>query len=432
MSRRSKKDILINGLANFSTIEYIKGWDFFDKVLAEAASEYSFNKMKVLPVESADWVLESFQNGDSETEHSLVIFKDKNGSRFVLNNDGVFGIARTYIEKKMSEMPQPIKAYWLNQVFKNIDSRIHAFRQIGGAIMGDKGTILDMQLILFFYSLIKKFGFKSIIVDVNSAGCPDCRPPYKNILAHYYARSAKKICSSCKALIKVNPLLISRCTAGKCRKIIDSAPQFIDHLCDGCRQELKELLEFFDEFKISYRLNHNLTADFSFSDKNVFEVYAEGLAGGKNEIRIGKGQRIDRIFKSFVRQAIPMASFSMILEDIIDYINPEILDDFFKDSDKKIRKLFIIQLGPTAKIKGLRLFEELKDAGIVVGEGFSRDSIKSQMKHAQKLEAAHLLIIGQKEALHNEVILREAQSGSQEIIKIDNLIKEIKRRKLNK
>ncbi len=432
MPRRSKIDILISGLANFSPLEYIKEWEFFDKTLNETASDYSFQKMKVLPIESAEWILESFQPGDSEVEHNLVIFKDRNGSRFVLNNDNIFGIIRTYNEKKMFELPQPLKIYWLGQIFKNFNSKITAFRQIGGAIIGGSGTTLDMQLILFFNSFIKKLGFKSIIVDVNSAGCPDCRPPYKNILSHYYSRLVKKLCSSCRALAKVNALLISRCEVSKCRKIIDSAPQFVDHLCENCRNELKELLEFFDEFKISYRFNHNLIADYSFCDKNLFEIYIDGLGDGEKEIRIGKGQRMDRIFKSFVKQTIPVVSFSMILEDIINFIDPEIINNFFRKFEKKRRNLFIVQLGPLAKIKGLKLFEDLKEAGIVVGEGFNRDSIKSQIKHAQKLEAKYLLIIGQKEALSNEVILREMQSGSQEIIKIDDLIHEIKRRKLDK
>ena len=94
-------------------------------------------------------------------------------------------------------------------------------------------------------------------------------------------------------------------------------------------------------------------------------------------------------------------------------------------------KVFFVQLGDFAKKESFRIMEELRDAGISVGESLGRDSVKSQLKIADRSEAELSLILGQKEAIDKTIIIREMTSGIQEVVPQEKFI-DILKKKLRK
>ena len=88
--------------------------------------------------------------------------------------------------------------------------------------------------------------------------------------------------------------------------------------------------------------------------------------------------------------------------------------------------VFIVQLGSKAKKQSLFLLRDLQKARIPTAEAFGRDSISSQLKVADKLGAKIAIILGQKEVLDNVAIIREMETGSQEIVPMSKLITTLK------
>ena len=91
-------------------------------------------------------------------------------------------------------------------------------------------------------------------------------------------------------------------------------------------------------------------------------------------------------------------------------------------------KVFLVQLGDAAKKKSLTLFENLRKAGVEVKSSLGRDSIKSQLRIANRLGVKYTLIFGQKEALEDTIIVREMETGIQETILLDKIVEDIKKR----
>ena len=89
-------------------------------------------------------------------------------------------------------------------------------------------------------------------------------------------------------------------------------------------------------------------------------------------------------------------------------------------------KIFLAQLGQMAKRKSMKLFEEFRAAKIPVAESFSKDSLKSQLRAADKMKIKYVLIFGQKEALENFITLRDMDTGTQKEIKLDKVVAEMK------
>ena len=61
-------------------------------------------------------------------------------------------------------------------------------------------------------------------------------------------------------------------------------------------------------------------------------------------------------------------------------------------------------------------------------ESLGRDSLRVQLARADKLGVAYTLILGQKEALENTIVLRNMATGKQDIVKMDRAVEETKKR----
>ena len=81
-----------------------------------------------------------------------------------------------------------------------------------------------------------------------------------------------------------------------------------------------------------------------------------------------------------------------------------------------------------AKRKSLKLFEEFRKAKIPMAESFSKDSLRAQLRSANKMGAKWVLIFGQKEALENFVTVRDMKTGTQQEIALDKVVEEMKKK----
>jgi len=103
-----------------------------------------------------------------------------------------------------------------------------------------------------------------------------------------------------------------------------------------------------------------------------------------------------------------------------------------KQGDKETEtQIFLAQLGGLAKRKSLKLLEDFRKAKIRVAESFGRDSLKAQLSRADKIGAKYALILGQKESLEEMIIIRNMKNGKQEIVKLNRVVVEM-RKKLKK
>ena len=81
-----------------------------------------------------------------------------------------------------------------------------------------------------------------------------------------------------------------------------------------------------------------------------------------------------------------------------------------------------------AKKKSLKIIEELRHANISVTEALSKDSLKAQLKAADKEGAAIALILGQKEIFEENIIIRDLKNSLQESVPMERMVDEIRKR----
>ncbi|MFZ2390678.1 MAG: histidine--tRNA ligase [Minisyncoccales bacterium] len=400
---------------------------YYEKI-QEAAKKvfsfYDFEKIDTPILEDANLFIKSVGENTDIVEKEMFTLKTKGKDSLVLRPEGTASIMRAYIEHGFLSLPQPVRLWYFGPFFryeKPQAGRFRQFNQFGVEIIGEADPIVDVQTILVMYSVLNDLGLKGLMVKVNSIGDDNCRPLYRKALVKYLREKKTGLCSDCQKRMKVNPLRVLDCKNEKCQEVLASAPQSVDYLCEECKKHLKDVLEYLDELKVPYCLDSRLVRGLDYYSRTVFEI--ESIKAGENTGGVlAGGGRYDSLSKMLGGGETPACGAAAGVERII----AEMKENKARVSFNPVPEIFFAQIGPLAKKKSLPILEDLRKAGIKVGEAFGKDALKAQLGKASRLGSKVVLILGQREALNNMILVRNMQTAKQVEVKQEDIIKEVK------
>jgi len=396
------------------------------KVVESIANFYNFQKIDTPIVEETELFSKGIGLSTDIVEKQMYTFRTKRGDSVSLRPEWTAPVVRSYIEHGMHNLPQPIKLWYFGPCYRYERpqaGRFRQFYQFGFEILGESKPVRDSQIIQISFNILKELCFKNLIIEINSIGDSECRPAFKKVLINYFKSHRAALCPDCQRRLKENPLRILDCKKEKCQKIKTGAPQFIDHLCNECHNHFKQVLEYLDELDLPYNLNPYLVRGLDYYTKTVFEIL-EDTKEGKLQGSLMGGGRYDNLVKLLGRKDVPACGVAAGIERIINLMKIRGI----KSPKPAEAKVFLAQLGTLAKRKSLKLFEKFRKARIKVAESFGKDSLKSQLRSADRLGIRYVLIFGQKEALEETITIKDMKTGTQKIIKLKDIVKEIQKR----
>ncbi len=406
------------------------------------ANFYRFEKIETPIVEETELFSKGVGLATEIVGKQMYSFRSKSGDHLTLRPEGTASVVRAYIEHGMSNLPQPVKLWHFGPYFRYEKPQAGRYRQFwnfGFEALGEENPVVDVQIIQIFYNILKELKFKNLIIEINSIGDNQCRPYYKKLLVNYFRSRESALCADCRRRLRENPLRILDCKEEKCQRIITQAPQMIDHLCEDCHSHFKEVLEFLDEIELPYRLNPHLVRGLDYYTKTVFEIFEEdtsssqALAGArasdeskeeKTQGALLGGGRYDNLVKLLGGKDTPACGGACGIDRVVNLMRIKAI----KLPQFPSPGVYLAQLGSLAKRKSLKLMEEFRKDKIQVAESLGRDSLKTQLKTADKLGTEYALILGQKEALEETIILRDMKTGQQDTIKLEKVVSELKKR----
>lgn len=404
-------------------------WQFILKKASAILADYGFEKIDTPIVESTQLFIRSVGEASDIVEKEMYSFKTKGGDELSLRPEGTASVARAYIEHGMSVMPHPIQLWYQGPFFRHDNpqaGRFRQFHQLGVESFGDENAATDALLMFVAYKLLESLGLKNLSVKVNSIGDANCRPQYIKALKDFYRNRGKRVCNKCKRRLKTNILRLLDCEEQNCRELGKDAPQIVDFLDAECKLHFKNVLEFLDETKIPYLLEPRLVRGLDYYTRTVFEIWPEEKENsGQLMWALCSGGRYDKLVNLLGGPKTPASGWGIGIERVILKLKEA---GITVPEHQPQAKVFIAQLGELAKRKGLLLFEEFRKHGVAARASFGRDSIKSQLRIANRLGIKYTLILGQKEALDGTVILREMDSGVQETMPQEKILEAIKQR----
>ncbi len=409
-------------------------WDETRKISESLAKAYGFDRIDTPIAEETSLFIRGVGRSTDVVEKELYSWETQGGENISLRPEGTAPVVRAYIQHGMLNMPQPVRLWYYGPMFRYDrpqSGRFRQFYQVGYEALGDGDPIIDAQLMVLGWNLLKGLGIEST-VRINSLGNPESRANYKNALVAYFRSKKAKLSDDDKKRLLKNPLRLLDSKDPAIQELKAEAPQIVDWLDEESKSHFFRVIEFLDELGVPYQLDPYLVRGLDYYTKTVFEWYAASDDMELAQTALGGGGRYDGLIESLGgRPATPAAGFSLGLDRIVSRMKEKQQQQVgeapleFKPEPVLV---FIAQLGDMGRKKALALFEEFREAGIPVGEAFSKANIKAQMEIANRRGAKWAIVIGQKEVLDGTVQLRDMDAGSQEIVDVKKAVHEIKKK----
>lgn len=431
--KKKLKFIRVRGMKDVLPEEY----RYFDLVIRKAsdlARSYGFKRVDTPVLEK----LELFERTTGRTSDivtkEMYSFVDKGGEKVALRPEATPGIARVYLEHGLFSRPQPFRTFWIGPVFRYERPQAGRYRQhnqLNFDIFGESGPIADVQLIQIAHIFCKELQINNE-VQINSIGCAECRKAYLIELENFFKekRSKSRLCNDCKKRLIKNPLRVLDCKEPDCIENLDEAPQIVDYLCPDCRTHFVSVLEYLDDLSIPYNLNPRLVRGLDYYTRTVFEIISlpnqedENSQKEEKSLALFGGGRYDKLLEQMGGHPTPACGFAIGVERVFTKIKESGM--ILKSENEK--SVFVAQIGDQARKKAMILFEELRRNGFNLFQSFTKNSLKSQMEDANRENVKITLILGQKEVLDDTILIRDMESGVQEIVDYQKIVKELKKR----
>jgi histidyl-tRNA synthetase len=401
-------------------------WQFMYDMAVSFAKGYGFSRIDLPILEESNLFMRSIGKNTDIVEKEMFSFVDQGQGQVVLRPEATASIARAYVNHGMLNQPQPIKLFYWGPMFRRErpqSGRLRQFYQFGFEILGDASPVVDAQIIAIAHNFFNQTGFPEVSIQVNSIGTPACRKAYIAELVAYYRSKRKLLCEDCKKRLNKNPLRLLDCKQSSCQFAKTDAPQIVDYLDEESKAHFMKVVEYLDELNISYKLNPFLVRGLDYYSKTVFEVWPKEQKEGAQSSLCGGG-RYDGLVEMLGGRPTPAMGLAVGVERVIAQLrNQEI-----EIPPEKSPDVFLAQIGDSAKIKALTLFEQLRRENIFAAENFSKDSLKYQLELANKLKVRYALILGHKEVMDGTILIRDMESGVQEVIDFKKTVNELKKK----
>ena len=400
----------------------IEKWQWVEKNAREIFSRYGFKEIRIPIFEYTQLFSRSIGETTDIVEKEMYTFTDRGGDQVTLRPEGTASVVRAFVEHKLYHPPGLAKLYYMGPMFRYERpqaGRFRQFYQIGAEAMGSANPSTDAEVMAMLLEFFKELGLASLELQINSLGCSECRPSYRELLKEEIRKHLHELCANCNLRFERNPLRVLDCKVERDREIAQHLPKTKDHLCEKCLLHFDEVQSLLKITGAPYSINSQLVRGLDYYSRTTFEVTSTGL-GSQNAIC--GGGRYDSLVEEFDGPSTPCFGFALGLERLVSVLPPEKLKEIESPPD-----VFIVRLGDEAKRESFRAAHELRIQGFRVDNDDDSSSMKSQMRKANAKGSRFALIIGENEIKSGRYLLKNMTNSEQVEVLSKNLADEIKK-----
>nr|CRH07461.1 Histidyl-tRNA synthetase [Candidatus Magnetococcus massalia] len=390
-------------------------WQFLESTLRTVFGRYGFGELRLPLFEKSELFARAVGETTDIVEKEMYVFEDRGGESLSLRPEGTASAVRSFINNGFDRQ-LPWKAYYIGPMFRYErpqKGRYRQFHQAGAELFGPEGPLADAEMMAMVLRALESLGLSGrLTLEINSLGCPACRPAYREKLIAYLQREQEELCGNCQNRMERNPLRVLDCKNPTCKEIAQAAPKMLDHLCEGCETHFSGLKGHLDALELPYRINSLMVRGLDYYSRTAFEVTTQDL-GAQNAV--AAGGRYDGLVAEMGGKPMPAIGFAMGLERLV-----LLMDESLGTTAKP--DLYMVALGDAATSPAFAFAEKVRGLGMRVEMGLQGGSMKSQMKKAGRSEATWCAIVGESEAESGQVVLKNMAEGEQDTLCVDDAL----------
>ncbi|HET8639459.1 MAG TPA: histidine--tRNA ligase [Solirubrobacterales bacterium] len=342
----------------------------------------------------------------------MFTFEDKGGRSLTLRPEGTAPICRAYVEHGMHKLAQPVKLSYVGPFFRHERpqaGRYRQFHQLGVEAIGTDSPLADAEAIMLLGDVLAELGVPGVELRLGSLGSLDARHGYLEELKAHLRAHEGELSGEVRERIDLNPLRAFDADDEGTQGVMASAPTLIDRLDEEDAAHFAEVRALLDAAGVSYTVDPTLVRGLDYYTRTIFSYVCEGL-GAQSEV--GGGGRYDGLIEQLGGPSTPAIGWAAGIERILLS-----LDD---DGETAGRDVFVAVAEEGQRQRAMALTVELRRAGASTEMDLAGRTLKSQLKHADRIGARRVLIVEADGAQ-----LRDMQSGDQRPVDLARPVDEV-------
>lgn len=382
-------------------------WQFVEKIMREEAHAYSFKEIRTPVFEHTELFQRSVGDTTDVVQKEMYTFNTKGEDSITLRPEGTAGSARAVLEHGVYNDGYPIKAYYFTSCYryeKPQKGRLREFHQFGMEVYGAASYFADAEVICAADSIFKRLGVKGLNLEINSIGCPKCRPNYHKALKEYFSEHTSELCETCLSRLEKNPMRILDCKSPVCSKIAEKAPTVLDYICDECREHFEGVKKCLDSVGIEYTVNPTIVRGLDYYTRTVFEFVSSSIGA---QGTVCGGGRYDGLIEELGGQHTPSLGYAIGIERLLLLLEAQGIEIPAAPSCD----VYIAGLGENAQLKSFELVKAVRSSSLSAECDIVGRSLKAQMKYADKIGAKFSIVLGDSEIESGMAQLKNMKTG---------------------
>ncbi len=393
-------------------------WQYLEQAMHRVAQRFGYREIRMPTFEDTRLFARGVGEGTDIVSKEMYTFEDKGGRSITLRPEGTSGVVRATLENGLlASSPLPLKSYYLQSCFRYERAqkgRLREFHQFGIECFGTQEPASDVEAMALADALFLDLGIRSsITLEINSLGCPTCRPAYREALQTFFKQHEAALCPTCLDRLERNPLRLLDCKEERCKAIVNEAPTGLQYLCDDCNTHFGETKRLLEEIDVDFTVNERIVRGLDYYTHTVFEFIAEGVG---TQGTVCGGGRYNGLIEELGGSATPAVGFGMGVERMLMLLE----EQKALPAPEQGPDVYLVAADAAGRSAAWKLASELRKAGFCAECDIAQRSVKAQMKAAGRLSARFTLVLGEVEVAAKEAEMRNMQGGPPQRLSLEN------------
>jgi histidyl-tRNA synthetase len=374
------------------------------------AKRYGYSYIETPILEETALFRRSVGDSSDIVSKEMYQFEDKGGNDVCMRPEGTAGVVRAFVSAKLDRQPVKQKFYYYGPMFRYErpqKGRLREFHQFGCESFGEASVYEDFTIITMIGQIFKELGIGFDLL-INSLGCPECMPLYKDNLVGFLTGIKEDLCEDCNRRIGTNPIRVLDCKNEKCQSMLENSPKLISNLCGNCDTDFQKLTALLDKAGIDYTVDTNLVRGLDYYNKTAFEFVSNEIG---SQSAIAGGGRYDKLVEYLDGKPTPAVGFAIGIERIMELVQmPETGKEGY----------YMGAMVPEA-VETLFALAAKKRQETKVTVEYSSKGFKSHMKGVDRSNARYALLIGEDELANGTVWIKDLETKEEKSIPLNEV-----------
>lgn len=400
-------------------------WKFLEQTVEEVFANFNYKEIRTPVFEETALFARGIGEETDIVSKEMYTFTDRSETSVTLKPEMTAAVVRAFNEHNLDKLQPLNKLYYISPMFRQERpqaGRFRQFHQFGAEAIGSPSPLLDAEMIIMSYDIMKKMGLKDLAVKINSLGVPESRENYRGELRKYLSDKKDRLSEESRNRFDKNILRIFDSKIESDQEVLKDAPLLLDFLDEESKNDFDELQNILKKADVDFEVDPKLVRGLDYYTKATFEIVS-GSVGSQSALC--GGGRYDLLIEQLGGKPTPATGFAAGMERILLACENE---NCLNVPDPQL-DIYIVRIEKELTDEAASFAVKLRRENLSVDLDYLQRSVKAQMREANRNNAKFVLFLGGDEYKNGEANLKKMDDGTEQKIKLSefsNLVSLVK------